>query len=59
MYIPNEEEKSKPELYAKNVQAIMAEALGVPATDTSYGAAYKEYCKRNDTYIEDNKKKMN
>ena len=59
MYIPNEEEKSKPELYAKNVQAIMAEALGLQATDTSYGTAYKEYCKRNDTYIEDNKKKMN
>ena len=34
----------------------MAEALGVPATDISYGAAYKEYCKRNDTYIEDKKK---
>jgi len=59
VYIPNDEEKSKPELYAKNVQAIMAEALGLQATDTSYGTAYKEYCKRNDTYIEDNKKKMN
>ena len=56
VYTPNEEEKSKPELFAKNVQLIMAEALGVPATDISYGAAYKEYCKRNDTYIEDKKK---
>lgn len=56
VYVPNEEEKSQPELFAKNVQVIMAEALGVPATDMSYGAAYKEYCKRNDTYIEDKKK---
>merc|ERR1719219_136336 len=56
VYVPNEEEKNKPELYAKNVQVIMAEALGVTATDVSYGAAYKEYCKRNDTYIEDKKK---
>jgi len=56
VYIPNEEEKNKPELFAKNVQVIMADALGVTATDVSYGAAYKEYCKRNDTYIEDKKK---
>jgi len=56
VYVPNEEEKSQPELFAKNVQLIMAEALGVQATDISYGAAYKEYCKRNDTYIEDKKK---
>jgi len=55
VYVPNEEEKAKPELYAKNVQLIMAEALGIPATDISYGAAYKEYCKRTDTYIEDKK----
>jgi len=55
VYIPNEEEKNKPELFAKNVQVIMADALGVTATDVSYGAAYKEYCKRNDTYIEDKK----
>jgi len=56
VYIPNEEEKSKPELFAKNVQVKMAEALGVPATDVTYGAAYKDWCKKNHTYIEDKKK---
>jgi len=56
VYIPNDEEKSNPELYAKNVQVKMAEALGVPATDISYGAAYKEYCKKTGQDIEDKKK---
>lgn len=56
VYIPNEEEKSSPELYAKNVQVKMAEALSVPATDISYGAAYKEYCKKTGQDIEDKKK---
>ncbi|XP_028330277.1 lysophospholipid acyltransferase LPCAT4 isoform X2 [Gouania willdenowi] len=33
VYKPSEEEKENPELYADNVQKLMARALGVPATD--------------------------
>ena len=43
IYNPTEEEKQSPELYAKNVQKIMAEALDIPAMDISYGAQYKNY----------------
>lgn len=44
VYHPNEEEKQNPELYAKNVQLIMAEALGIEATDITYKKYYAEYC---------------
>ncbi|XP_070710617.1 lysophospholipid acyltransferase LPCAT4 [Pempheris klunzingeri] len=33
VYKPSEEEKNDPNLYADNVQRLMAKALGVPATD--------------------------
>lgn len=33
VYTPSEEEKENPDLYAENVQKLMAKALGVPATD--------------------------
>lgn len=33
VYNPSEEEKNNPTLYADNVQKLMADALGVPATD--------------------------
>ncbi|KAF4111689.1 lysophospholipid acyltransferase LPCAT4 [Onychostoma macrolepis] len=33
VYTPSQEEKQDPELYAENVQKLMAEALRVPATD--------------------------
>lgn len=33
VYTPSAEEKQNPELYAENVQKLMARALGVPATD--------------------------
>lgn len=33
VYTPSAEEKESPELYAENVQKLMARALGVPATD--------------------------
>ncbi|XP_062864990.1 lysophospholipid acyltransferase LPCAT4 isoform X2 [Trichomycterus rosablanca] len=33
VYTPSEEEKQNPELYADNVQKLMAKSLGVPATD--------------------------
>ena len=52
IYNPTEEEKQSPELYAKNVQKIMAEALDIPAMDISYGAQYKKYCNQYDTKYE-------
>ncbi|XP_026122245.1 lysophospholipid acyltransferase LPCAT4 [Carassius auratus] len=33
VYTPSQDEKQSPELYAENVQKLMAEALRVPATD--------------------------
>ncbi|XP_028261633.1 lysophospholipid acyltransferase LPCAT4 isoform X2 [Parambassis ranga] len=33
VYTPSQEEKDNPNLYADNVQKLMAEALGIPATD--------------------------
>jgi hypothetical protein len=44
VYHPNEEEKDSPELYAKNVQLVMANALGIEATDITYKNYYAEYC---------------
>ncbi len=49
VYKPNDEEKADPELYAKNVQKVMAEALGVQATDITYNQQYREYCERHNT----------
>ncbi|XP_026675851.1 lysophosphatidylcholine acyltransferase 1 [Diaphorina citri] len=36
VYTPSEEEKNDPKLYASNVRAVMARALGVPTSDYSY-----------------------
>ncbi|XP_033010217.1 lysophosphatidylcholine acyltransferase 1 [Lacerta agilis] len=36
VYIPSEEEKRNPSLYANNVRRIMAQALGVPVTDYTF-----------------------
>uniref|UniRef100_A0AAR5P3Y2 EF-hand domain-containing protein n=1 Tax=Dendroctonus ponderosae TaxID=77166 RepID=A0AAR5P3Y2_DENPD len=36
VYYPNEEEKRDPKLFANNVRAIMAKALGIPVVDYSY-----------------------
>ncbi|XP_051565816.1 lysophospholipid acyltransferase LPCAT4-like [Myxocyprinus asiaticus] len=33
VYTPSQEEQQNPDLYAENVQKLMAKALGVPATD--------------------------
>ena len=38
------QEKVSPELYAKNVQLVMAKALGIEATDITYKNYYAEYC---------------
>ena len=51
VYKPSEEEKADAELYAKNVQKVMADALGVLATDITYSQHYREYCKMNDTLV--------
>ena len=32
-YVPSEEERASPALYASNVQALFCKALGVPAVD--------------------------
>merc|ERR1712141_25332 len=53
IYTPNDEEKNNPEVFAKNVQKLMAEALNIPAMDISYGAYYKEYCNKFNTNVED------
>ncbi|XP_063925658.1 lysophosphatidylcholine acyltransferase isoform X1 [Zophobas morio] len=37
VYNPNEEEKRDPKLFANNVRAVMAKALGVPVSDYTYG----------------------
>ncbi|XP_034981517.2 lysophosphatidylcholine acyltransferase 1 isoform X2 [Zootoca vivipara] len=36
VYIPSEEEKRNPSLYANNVRRVMAQALGVPVTDYTF-----------------------
>ncbi|XP_074034901.1 lysophosphatidylcholine acyltransferase isoform X1 [Leptinotarsa decemlineata] len=36
VYTPSEEEKRDPKLFANNVRAVMAKALGIPVTDYSY-----------------------
>ncbi|XP_043364437.1 lysophosphatidylcholine acyltransferase 1 isoform X2 [Dermochelys coriacea] len=36
VYIPSEEEKKNPSLYANNVRSVMAEALGVSVTDYTF-----------------------
>ncbi|XP_028139093.1 lysophosphatidylcholine acyltransferase isoform X1 [Diabrotica virgifera virgifera] len=36
VYTPSEEEKRDPKLFAKNVRAVMAKALGIPVIDYSY-----------------------
>ncbi|XP_074843996.1 lysophosphatidylcholine acyltransferase 1 isoform X2 [Carettochelys insculpta] len=36
VYMPSEEEKKNPSLYANNVRRVMAEALGVPVTDYTF-----------------------
>ncbi|CAH2008949.1 unnamed protein product [Acanthoscelides obtectus] len=36
VYHPSEEEKRDPKLFANNVRAVMAKALGIPVTDYTY-----------------------
>ncbi|XP_053805864.1 lysophosphatidylcholine acyltransferase 1 isoform X1 [Vidua chalybeata] len=36
VYVPSEEERKNPVLYANNVRRVMAEALGVPVTDYTF-----------------------
>jgi lysophosphatidylcholine acyltransferase/lyso-PAF acetyltransferase len=33
IYVPNEEEKKDPTLFAKNVRNVIATTLGIPTTD--------------------------
>ncbi|XP_040570240.1 lysophosphatidylcholine acyltransferase 1 [Lepeophtheirus salmonis] len=43
VYHPSQDEKDSAELYAKNVQKIMANKLGIRATDITYSKYYEEY----------------
>ncbi|TMW48356.1 hypothetical protein DOY81_006582 [Sarcophaga bullata] len=36
VYVPSEEEKADPNLYARNVRAVMASSLGVPTSEYSF-----------------------
>lgn len=55
VYKPNDEEKKKPALFAKNVQKIMAKELGVRATDVTYYKYYEAYCKETGQKAESEK----
>ena len=35
VYVPSEEEKKNPRLYANNVRALMAKEMGVPAVEST------------------------
>ncbi len=47
VYRPNQEEVANAELYAKNVQKLMAKNLGIYASDDSYYDYYAEYCRNH------------
>lgn len=53
VYIPSREEEQNPELYAKNVQLVMADALNVPATDITFTKYYNEYCAKHNSLVSD------
>jgi len=44
VYTPSQEEKQSPELFAKNVQLCLAEALSLPSTDITFTKYYNDYC---------------
>ncbi|CUT99017.1 acetyltransferase [Echinococcus multilocularis] len=41
VYIPNEVEKEDPQLYAKNVRAVMAKAANLPTTELSFDDCHR------------------
>ena len=44
-YIPSEEERASPAVYAKNVQGLFCRTLGIPAVDqVSTAAVHEEMC---------------
>ena len=44
VYRPDQAERDDPELFARNVQRLMAKELGVPALDLTYHKSYAEHC---------------
>ena len=46
-YRPSEEERADPKLYAGNVRAVFAAALGVPASDITFKDAKEMYGKKS------------
>ena len=53
VYNPGPKEIADPELYAKNVQVLMADKLEIPATDITYAKFYEEYCRKHNTLLEE------
>jgi len=51
LYMPSEEEKRNPELYAKNVRKVMADALKVPVKDYSFVAKVQYLRTQNAKHI--------
>ncbi len=47
VYAPSPEEREDPELFAGNVQRVMARHLGVRASDVTYHEYYREYCRQH------------
>ena len=45
-YIPSEEEKKDPQLFADNVRKVMAEAAGIPLCDMSFEQVKAKYTKK-------------
>lgn len=53
VYNPSPAEVNNPELFAKNVQLVMAKSLNVEATDVTYAKYYEEYCRNTNTLLEE------
>ena len=43
VYYPSEEEKADPDLFGRNVRAVMAAKLKVPVMDVSFNSYVKEH----------------
>jgi len=54
VYTPSKEEAISPELFAKNVQLRLAEALSLPSTDITFTKYYNDYCAQHNL-IDNNK----
>lgn len=51
VYTPSQEEKLRPELFAKNVQLRLAQALSLPSTDITFTKYYNDYCAQHNLIV--------